>query len=132
MSVSMQKTHTGEPQCEPKGGCGVYFTSFLFLLTWRKVRLANTNILLEKQKAAIGIKDNPASCHQVELLNHSLPRIFAPSTSFSICRHQRGQRTLMQLQLLGHPRMSVPKVPLPGSVLVPHLHTVVAVLNELR
>lgn len=88
-----------------------------------------TQNLLEKQKAAMDIKKNPASCHQVDLPNCILSLIFVPSTSFSICRHQRA---LMQLQLLGHPCVTVPKVPLPSSILVAHLHTTVVVPNELR
>lgn len=107
--------------------CGIYFTSFFLLLTWKKVRLANAKPLLEKQKAAIGIKHNPASCHQVELPNHSL----SPSSTSSTCRHQWGQCALMQLEL-HHPCISISKRRFPSSVLIPHLHKAIAVLNELR
>lgn len=99
--------------------CGIVGS---FLFTWRKVRLANTKLPLDKQKAAMGIKDNPASCHQAELPNQPAP-IFASSTSFSTCRNQWGWCVLKQFQLLWHPCMSMPQAPLPSCVLVPHLLT---------
>lgn len=71
MSASMQNTCTGELSTSPREVDCVTVASFLFLFTWRKVRFTNTKLLLEKQKVTMGIKDNPASCHQVELPNQN-------------------------------------------------------------
>lgn len=130
MSASVQKNCTGETQHESKRGWLWHYGILPPPVHWKKVRLANTKVL-GKQKAAMGIKGNPASCHQIELPNQTSP-LSLNLLPFFTCRNQWGWCTLKQFQQLGHPCMSMAQVPLPSCVLVPHPHTAITVLSELK
>lgn len=116
----MQKNRTGQPQHETK--VSSLWHSLLLLPTHMEdtKNLPRQNLL---EKADIGIKDNPAYCHQAPSL-HLSPLFSSVGTSLATCPDAA---PAVGASLCYHAQSVFP-----GSILLPHLHIVAAALNELR